>query len=99
MRRCWLLLVLAGCIHGSSSPAWPKSSSANDNDGGESLAPRPPAHEVTASTEDSTGDTPAAAVTATPAAAPVAPAVTPAATTPTEEPVQTEEMVIEIEDD
>jgi hypothetical protein len=98
MRRCWLLLVLAGCVHGSSSPAWPKSSSADD-DGGESLAPRAAAHEVTAKADDST-DTPAAPATATPAAAPTTvPATTPAATTPTEEPVQTEEMVIEIEDD
>lgn len=102
------LLALAACSmacsgHGSVGPAWPKPA-ARELDGGESLAPRAAARAIAARVED---DRPAErAVADKPAAAPVpaasaAPAVSaaPAAATPAQdEPLPTEEIVIEVDD-
>jgi len=54
MRPLLLFLALAGCAASSRGPAWPKSSAGSD-DGGESLAPRPSAHEL-AAPEQAAGD-------------------------------------------
>ena len=80
-------------------PAWPKSSATEGDDGGESLAPRPSAHELSAPVEnDEVAETPA--LVAPKAAAPEAtPAVTPMVTPSIEEPTTTEEITIEIDDD
>lgn len=93
--------VSAGCSH-SGGPAWPKQH-ATDKDGGESLAP----HEaraiaaVEASPDDKAAATSAAddSKPAKPAPAAVrAPAATPGTPQPTDEtPVQTEEVIIEID--
>ncbi|HEX4450290.1 MAG TPA: hypothetical protein VH143_05420 [Kofleriaceae bacterium] len=97
--RCWLLVfALAACSHASTGPAWPKSTAAVA-DGGESLAPRPSAHELAApeaNDEVAVAPAPAAPIKAAPAAT-SEPA--PAATTPTEETITTEEITIEIDDE
>jgi hypothetical protein len=98
--RCWLLVIaLAACSHGTTGPAWPKSS-ASASDGGESLAPRPSAHELAAPEAD---DEIAIAPTAPAAPTKAAPAATteaaPATTTPTDETITTEEITIEIDDE
>jgi|HubBroStandDraft_6_1064221.scaffolds.fasta_scaffold46646_4 hypothetical protein len=99
MRRILFVLLLVGCGSATRGPAWPKSSAAQGDDGGESLAPHPSAHELAAPSDNDE-------VVATPApAAPVekpaevAPAVTPTVTPPTEEPATTEEITIEVDDD
>lgn len=103
-----LVLALATCSmacsgRGPAGPAWPKPAT-RDADGGESLAPRAAARAIAARVED---DRPAEhAVADKPAAAPVpaasaAPAVSaaPAAATPAQdEPLPTEEIVIEVDD-
>jgi hypothetical protein len=100
--RVVLLVVLLGCAH-SHDPAWPKPS-ATDKDGGESIAPRE-ARAVTA-VEASPDETPSAeAAEATPAkpapsaGTPITPVAAPAAATPSgaEDPLTTEEIVIEID--
>jgi hypothetical protein len=101
MRRMLLVLALVGCGSVTHEPAWPKPSTTPGDDGGESLAPRPSAHELSAPAEtNEIAETPAA--TAAPAAA--APAVTqpvvPTLTPPTDEPtITTEEITIEVDDD
>jgi hypothetical protein len=97
--RCWLFVIAcAACSHNSSGPAWPKSS-ASVADGGESLAPRPSAHELAAAESD---DEVAVAPTPVAPAKPAAAATTetaPTTTTPTEEPITTEEITIEIDEE
>jgi hypothetical protein len=107
MRLGLLVFALAACSSpASAGPAWPKST-ARDVDGGESLAPRAAARTVaTANAEDDDDDDkPAAPAAGEPRAAdkpaaardggtPVGPAASPA----TDEPITTEEIVIEIED-
>lgn len=103
MRRTAILLAIlvAGCgAHRSGSPAWPKMA-AKDTDGGESLAPRQGATSVAAAASDDDDDDDIKVVTTpttvTPAATPsvTAPAATPAAT---EDPIQIEEITIEVDD-
>jgi hypothetical protein len=97
--RCWLLVfALAACSHASTGPAWPKST-AVAADGGESLAPRPSAHEL-ASPESADEVAVAPSPTAPAKAAPAATSeAAPAVTTPTEEPITTEEITIEIDEE
>jgi hypothetical protein len=96
--RCWLLVIaFAACSHGSTGPAWPKSTASAD--GGESLAPRPSAHELAApETDDDVAVAPAPTAPAKPAAAATTEAA-PTVTTPTEEPITTEEITIEIDEE
>jgi hypothetical protein len=99
----WLLLVttivLAACSHtGSSGPAWPKDRERAD--GGESIAPRETSKSVAVVEQDSDDDDdkpaekPADKPAEKPAAATEAAAAAPSAAP--EEPVTTEEIVIEI---
>src|SRR3569623_1198318 len=99
MRR-WLFCVivaLAACSHtGSSGPAWPKDRARDD--GGESIAPRETSKAVAVALEQDSDDD-AATPADKPADKPATPTdATPAAsTTPaSEEPIQTEEIVIEV---
>jgi len=108
MRLGLLVIVLAGCsTPATPGPAWPKAR-VRPIDGGESLAPRPAARAIAAIVEDDKpADRPAAD---RPVASPAGglgsstvdkPAVlTPAATTPPsdDDPLMTEDIVIEIED-
>jgi len=102
MRRALVLVVLTACAGGSShEPAWPKQH-VSENDGGESLAPRQ-AHQVAAIGLAKDDDTDARPATVTPAASTPAattdaatPAATPAAAT--DETINTEEIIIEIDD-
>ncbi|HEV7557913.1 MAG TPA: hypothetical protein VGO00_20745 [Kofleriaceae bacterium] len=100
--RVLLLFVLLGCAR-SHAPAWPKASTTA-KDGGESLAPRE-ARAVTA-VEASPDETPstasAEAVPSKPAASPgtpITPVAVPAVAAPSgaEDPLTTEEIVIEID--
>ena len=103
MRR-WLFCVivaLAACSHtGSSGPAWPKDRARDD--GGESIAPRETSKAVAVALEQDSDDDdakPADKPADQPAAKPAPPpAATPAAsaTPASEEPIQTEEIVIEV---
>jgi hypothetical protein len=100
MRQLLLVLALAGCGTTTRGPAWPKPSASSD-DGGESLAPRPSAHELAApESHDDVSEAPEATASA-PAAKPeaAAPAAAPATAPSTEEPATTEEITIEIDDD
>ncbi len=103
MRRWLFVLTLAACTHsGSSGPAWPKDRTRAD--GGESIAPRETATAVAAVEKDADDDDDAKpaekpadkpAEKAAPAAAEGgAPATSAAA--PSEDPMTTEEIVIEI---
>lgn len=101
MRRWLFVLALAACSHtGSSGPAWPKD--RDRADGGESIAPRETSKAVAVALEQDSddddakpadkpaekpADKPAASTDATPAAS---------GTPSSEEPIQTEEIVIEI---
>lgn len=99
-----LLLALAACSmacsgRGSAGPTWPKPAS-READGGESLTPRAAARAIAAIVEE---DRPAERAAAAPAAAPVpatsAGAAAPAAAAPAQdEPLPTEEIVIEVDD-
>lgn len=101
-----ILVASAGC-HGSkqSGPAWP-TPSATAEDGGESIAPRSSsiASAVEKSVDDSDDgdakDEPAAD-DAKPAAASDIKEITPEpqSAAPTDEPIITDELIIEIEDD
>jgi hypothetical protein len=101
--RWMFLLALAGSmacsVLGPAGPAWPKSAS-READGGESLAPRAAARAIAAIVED---DRPAEhAAVATPSAAP-SPAASAAAAAPAtppaqDEPLPSEEIVIEVDD-
>lgn len=96
------VLLVTGCASGSSrGPAWPKRTDPVA-DGGESLAPRAGAQAIAAVVETDDDDdvkvvTPAAPATPTTAAA-AATTTTPTTTAP-DEPVQVEEIVIEISDE
>jgi hypothetical protein len=97
--RCWLLVIaLAACSRTSTGPAWPKST-ASAADGGESLAPRPSAHELAASQADDEVAVAPTPVAPTKAAPTVSSEPTPTPTTPTEETITTEEITIEIDDE
>jgi hypothetical protein len=98
MRRMLFVLALGACSV-TRGPAWPKSSATRGDDGGESLAPRPSAHELAAPSDSD--DVVAKPAPAAPAEKPAeaAPTVTPAVTPPTEEPATTEEITIEVDDD
>ncbi|MEO6772279.1 MAG: hypothetical protein ABI467_04565 [Kofleriaceae bacterium] len=105
MLRCALVLVVITACAGSSvhGPAWPKQHEA-EADGGESLAPHE-SRQVAASglgkdddaeAKPAPGDTaaaPAAAATET-----AAPAVTTPGQAPADETINTEEIVIEIDE-
>ena len=93
------VLALAGCGASTHGPAWPTSSATRGDDGGESLAPRPSAHELAASSESN--EVVAAPAPAAPVEKPAepAPTVTPTVAPPTEEPATTEEITIEVDDD
>jgi hypothetical protein len=102
-----VVFLIAGCgAHRDAGPAWPKQH-AVEKDGGESLAPRTSASVVTAdsASDDKPTETPAPTVkptTTTPAAATGGTTTTtPAAVTPAgiEDPMTTEEIVIEIDGD
>ncbi|HEY1818076.1 MAG TPA: hypothetical protein VGG74_37295 [Kofleriaceae bacterium] len=99
MRVLLLVIAFAGCATTTRGPAWPKSS-ASGEDGGESLAPRPSAHELSEPEHhDEATATPEPTVE-TPAAKPEAPAATTPVTAPSaDEPATTEEITIEIDDD
>jgi hypothetical protein len=99
MRRLLVFLVLGGCVHAtSSSPAWPKD--RTDSEGGESLAPHEAAKSIEVALENDDADKPAQAPADKPVDKPAAATEggAPAATAPaaTEEPIQTEEIVIEV---
>jgi hypothetical protein len=110
MRAVWVLVLLAACGGaGARGPSWPKTA-AVETDGGESLAPytaTAKAAAAAASSDDDDGDDDGSddkpATPAAPAAKPAAdkPAADkPAATTTdkADEPITTEEIIIEIED-
>jgi len=89
------------CGAASASPAWPKSA-PREIDGGESLAPRAAARAIAAveneRPSERASEKPEAPAAAAPASAtPTTPAATPA-TPAAEEPIMTDEIVIEIED-
>ncbi|HEX7699099.1 MAG TPA: hypothetical protein VF403_00170 [Kofleriaceae bacterium] len=96
--RFAVVLVLGACVGGSSAtPKWPKQH-LSEVDGGESLAPHVAAAQaIAAVTEDVK---PAATAVVTPATVPTTTPVvtTPAVTAPTDETIQTEEIIIEIDD-
>jgi hypothetical protein len=96
--RFAVVFLLGACVGGSSAtPKWPKQHVA-EVDGGESLAPHVAAAQVIAAVVEDVK--PADATVATPTATPAAtPAVTaPVVTPPTDETIQTEEIIIEIDD-
>ena len=105
MRAGLLVIVLAGCAaRAASGPAWPRPA-VREVDGGESLAPRPAARAIAAIVEDdrpadkAASDKPAAPPSGSPAAgAPDKPAAAAPATAPPDDPIVTEDIVIEIED-
>jgi len=101
--RFLVVVMLAGCAsHAASGPAWPKLHEA-EKDGGETLTPHV-ANSAVAAVEKSGTEEEPVKPTAAPAAAPAAPkepgAVTPAAptVTPADDPIMTEDIVIEIDD-
>ena len=93
--RLVALLLLGACSHAASGPAWPRPH-ATSADGGESLAPHTASAVAAAATGEDEQAVPDLTLPATPAAA--TPAATPAAkpTASPDEPVTTEDMVIEI---
>lgn len=103
MRRALVLVVLVGCAGSSAhTPAWPKQHDA-EADGGESLAPHV-STQVAAIGITKDDDDVGKPATATPAPAPApatvtaTPVVTPPTQTPAEETINTEEIIIEIDD-
>jgi hypothetical protein len=104
MRFAVLVLVLAACSSSAAAgPRWP-APRAREVDGGESLAPRPAARAILALVEEEKpSDKPADKVAARPApdkAASVGAdkAAPPPPPAPPDEPIMTEDLVIEIED-
>lgn len=98
MRFALLAMLLGACASASHAPAWPKPHEAAI-DGGESLAP----HEargvaVGKAAEDDKPAAPTAVATVPDAAAKATPAVASPAAAATEEMLQTEEIIIEIDD-
>jgi hypothetical protein len=101
MRSGLLVVVLAACSPPAArGPAWP-APRPREVDGGQSLAPRAAARAVAAAVEDEkpdrAADKPAAPSAAAASPASDKPAATPAAPA-SEEPVTTDEIVIEVED-
>jgi hypothetical protein len=104
MRRALVLVVVSACAGSAAhGPAWPKPH-VSENDGGESLAPHQ-AHSVAeiglAKDDDDEGKPAVVTPTAGSAAAAtgtVTPAVTTPTQTPTDETINTEEIIIEIDD-
>jgi len=102
MRLGLLVIALAACSSpAAAGPSWPKAT-AREVDGGESLAPRAAARAIAALVEDDkpadkAADKSPAASTGTGGTADKPPAATPSALTP-DDPIMTEEIVIEIED-
>jgi hypothetical protein len=103
MRRALVLLVISACAGSSAhAPVWPKQHVADD-DGGESLAPHQ-SSEVAAiglgKGDEDEGKPAAATTTAGPAAAATeaAATVTTPAQTPVDETINTEEIIIEIDE-
>jgi hypothetical protein len=105
--RVLLVIALSACsmacaTSAPTGPAWPRS--AGRGDGGESLAPHAAARAISAiSEEDRATDRDADKPAAPPPLVPVAPerpAVTASSVTPppSDEPMTTEEIVIEVED-
>ncbi|MFT3696617.1 MAG: hypothetical protein QM831_25985 [Kofleriaceae bacterium] len=99
--RYLALVLLLGCGAGSREPAWPKQHDP-EADGGESLAPhgaRSSSVAAVADDDDKPAEAAPAVVVAKPAAATEATpaAVTPAAT-PTDDTLQGEEIIIEVDD-
>ncbi len=108
MRRILVVLGLAlsaACApHASTGPAWPKASEA-DHDGGESIEPHESKESSVAVEKGDEDAKPTATPVATPVIAPsaqgvggttAAPAAAPAQTP--EDPIMTDDIVIEIED-
>ncbi|HEX3757920.1 MAG TPA: hypothetical protein VHW23_04420 [Kofleriaceae bacterium] len=108
MRLMLVLALAAGPLaagstacstRGPAGPAWPRPA-PREADGGESLAPRAAARAIAAIVEDDHAAE--RAVAATPAAAPspaASTAAAPAAATPAQdEPLPSEEIVIEVDD-
>lgn len=93
----FVLVFLVACAGSGTGPAWPKAHDT-DADGGESLAPHT-ATSVAAVVDDDDAK-PAAAVTPAAAAATIDTPAAPAATTatPVDETINTEEIIIEIEE-
>lgn len=101
LRLALLIGFLAACGGGSNRPTWPKAS-ASDSDGGESLAPKPGSVTVSASDDDDDiviekpADKPAAKATDD------KPSESPRPTAPTvtapDDVINTEDLVIEIDD-
>lgn len=104
MRRALVLVMVSACAGSSShAPAWPKQH-VSENDGGESLAPHQ-SHQVAeiGLTKDDDDEGKPAAVTPTAGSAAAAtvtatPAATTTTQTPTDETINTEEIIIEIDD-
>ena len=103
MRRWLFVLALAGCTHtGSSGPAWPKD--RDRADGGESIAPRESSKSVAVALDQDSdddddakpADKPAEKPSDKPAASTEAGAAAASAAPASEEPIQTEEIVIEV---
>jgi hypothetical protein len=102
MRRALVLVFVLGCAGSSAhGPAWPKQHD-KQADGGESLAPHVSSQVAAIGiTKDDDDEGKPAAVTPAPAAAAAAtatPAVTPPTQTPADETINTEEIIIEIDD-
>jgi hypothetical protein len=99
MRFALLAVLVAGCAGSSHEAAWPKGHTA-ETDGGESLAPHEARMVATAKPVDDDKPATPAAATAVPVA--TATEATPDAVTPAaaaaEEVIQSEEIVIEIDD-
>jgi len=100
MRSGFLVIALAACASPATArPTWPKQT-AHETDGGESLAPRAAARAIAATEDDDARPSaPAAPERPATAAGPSIERVAPAAAAVApDEPVQTEDIVIEIDD-
>ena len=98
--RCALVLVfLTGCAGTGNGPAWPKAHET-EADGGESLAPHTAKTVATlgVGVDDAEAKPAATVPTATPATAAEGSAATPATTPATDEVINTEEIIIEIDE-
>jgi hypothetical protein len=96
--RFAVVLLLGACIGGSSTtPKWPKQH-VSDVDGGESLAPHVAAAQAVAAVTDDVKPADTAIVTPAVTPATTTPAVTTPVVTPTDETIQTEEIIIEIDE-
>ena len=101
--RFLVAVVLAGCAsHAATTPAWPKLHET-EKDGGESLSPHV-ANSAVAAVEKGGSDEEPAKPAAAPSTAPATPKE-PAATvptapsaTPSDEPIVTDDIVIEVDD-